>query len=199
MKKLMIAAAIVCAAAMTQAAAFTWSSGTAKLYAVDHTLNKGNGSWAAGSVTADRADNAATLTYFLSIYDANGLVGTDEGAVKYGSLGKVNTTMEVEEAEQGKDYTYTLVISGPQSNLRSRGVDGDYNYSNASISWTYNGSVTTPAGGAGILDSVVPSAWDVSGITAAPGPIPPGPVPEPTSGLLMLLGVAGLALRRKQK
>lgn len=27
----------------------------------------------------------------------------------------------------------------------------------------------------------------------------PGPIPEPTSGLLMLLGVAGLALRRKQQ
>ena len=32
------------------------------------------------------------------------------------------------------------------------------------------------------------------------GPVPPGPepVPEPTSAMLLLLGVAGLALRRKQ-
>lgn len=28
---------------------------------------------------------------------------------------------------------------------------------------------------------------------------PLGNIPEPTSGLLLLLGVAGLALRRKQK
>ena len=32
----------------------------------------------------------------------------------------------------------------------------------------------------------------------APGPVPPTPIPEPTSGLLMLLGMAGLALRRRR-
>ena len=32
----------------------------------------------------------------------------------------------------------------------------------------------------------------------APGPIPPPIIPEPTSGLLLLLGVAGLALRRRR-
>ena len=31
-----------------------------------------------------------------------------------------------------------------------------------------------------------------------PGPTPPTPIPEPTSGLLMLLGIAGLALRRRR-
>jgi len=30
-------------------------------------------------------------------------------------------------------------------------------------------------------------------------PASPAPIPEPTSGLLLLLGVAGLALKRKQK
>ena len=35
-------------------------------------------------------------------------------------------------------------------------------------------------------------------ISGTIGPSGPGPVPEPTSGLLLLLGVAGLALKRKR-
>ena len=52
----------------------------------------------------------------------------------------------------------------------------------ATLSWT-SANVTT--GGMGHANSV-----SVTGFTAAP---------EPTSGLLLLLGVAGLALRRKNK
>ena len=41
---------------------------------------------------------------------------------------------------------------------------------------------------------------DIAFTDIGPGPTPPTPpvVPEPTSGLLLLLGAAGLALRRKQ-
>ena len=41
---------------------------------------------------------------------------------------------------------------------------------------------------------ILPSAWDTDGGAMIVGA---GAVPEPTSGLLLLLGVAGLALRRK--
>ena len=40
------------------------------------------------------------------------------------------------------------------------------------------------------------SAWKNLTVGSGTGPTP---IPEPTSGLLMLLGMAGLALRRKQK
>ena len=42
------------------------------------------------------------------------------------------------------------------------------------------------------------SSWQTIGSAGGEGGGGSGAVPEPTSGLLMLLGVAGLALRRKQ-
>ena len=43
------------------------------------------------------------------------------------------------------------------------------------------------------------AAWSTVGGSTPPTPPGPGPVPEPTSGLLLLVGGAMLALRRKQK
>ena len=40
--------------------------------------------------------------------------------------------------------------------------------------------------------------WDFDDNTSAWTPVGGSPVPEPTSGLLMILGMAGLALRRRR-
>lgn len=74
--------------------------------------------------------------------------------------------------------------------------DGDTFYyigSDSTDGFTY----TPPASAPGEL------YWELSNFTSATvvnsGATPtPGPVPEPTSGLLMLLGMAGLALRRRR-
>ena len=73
--------------------------------------------------------------------------------------------------------------------MAARGKDGIYDYSDATMTAEIRGTVTTLSTGSTSFSSDAPASWTVSGIQG---------VPEPTSGLLMLVGLAGLALRRKR-
>ena len=96
-----------------------------------------------------------------------------------------------DDLEIGTSYDYYLVL-----------VNGDNYYSQA-----YSYAARDPAGGVDMdtIATVVPPATISSGMTpfssgsTPPTPPGPGPIPEPTSGLLLLVGGAMLALRRKQK
>ena len=111
------------------------------------------------------------------------------------------TGLEISAAAASTTYDYVLTLTGTQNSLTGRGEEASYDYTAASLATTLSGSITTVANGATALQTAAPSTWAISGIKAVTPPTPPGPepIPEPTSGLLMLLGVAGLALRRKQK
>ena len=119
------------------------------------------------------------------------LVGkSTETAVQFGTLNaKVATSVDVDAAKPSTEYEYILTITGTQSDLAARGKDGIYDYSGATMTAEIRGTVTTISTGLTSFSSTTPTSWTVSGIEG---------VPEPTSGLLMLVGLAGLALRRKR-
>ena len=193
MKKLMMALAVVGLAFGSQAATFTWKS-SANAQAINVAGVTDNGSYAAGGVNMK---NNGTWSYVLSIFDAStgDLVGSASGSsIKFSTTGsKFNTGIEVssDAIVANTEYTYSIVINGTMDALTGRGVDGDFDYSAATLTTTISGSITTAGMGATTLTTATPSAWTVSGITAVA-------VPEPTSGLLMLVGLAGLALRRRR-
>jgi len=195
MKKLMIAAAIVCAAAVSQAATFNWTS-DARAFGVSPASVTDNGNYKASTAKADRIDKCS-LTYLLTIYAAgtDTLIGTQSGSVVEDSGYFSTSGIEVAAAKDGTTYDYVLTITGTQNSLTAKGQVGDYDYSAAKISTQISGTITTDPMGATALVTDVPTTWAVSDITKKE----PEPTPEPTSAMLMLLGVAGLALRRKVK
>ena len=197
MKKIMIAAAIACAAAMSQAATVKWASenvyaaadstgkysttvkitsGTASLYNITAAQYS---EWVA-AIAADQATGMAT------VYDAM----QKETAIATASLNKSKFTLTDSRdisAATGADpidlysaiiYTYT---DGDGKDWYVANVGTAHFEANTSKTiGNMNTFVAGDATGAAI------TGWQ----TAA--------VPEPTSGLLLLLGVAGMALRRRR-
>ena len=184
MKKLIIAVAVVCTAVLTHAAAFNWSTDDKAYmpYAIG-SLVKGANQAAATSTNnksmSNWADAGAVFTYTMLI---DGTEST--GTVTYNSrkidVAANNDGFEL-PTEGSKTFAYDIVINGTYT-------DGD------GTAWTMTSDhitgTTDPYSSlsAASLATAVPSSWT---ITATPAP-------EPTSGLLLLLGVAGLALRRKR-
>ena len=184
MKKLMITVAIVCASVFAHGAACDWSS-----YAV----------------TEDMSAGLAGGKYWLvalgsSASGLNDLKVKQDGTVDFGTYSTVDSGSITDPTMGG--------IAGTITGL-SQSNNGDYY---ALVIWdgvTGAGGYYGKASGviAGIQDDppvgADPIAFDNSGMnygimTATIATEPAQPVPEPTSGLLLLIGVAGLALRRRR-
>lgn len=188
MKKILMACAAIALATTVEAAVFNWSSSSVA-YGVNAASVVFNGDYTAGTT---KMRNNGTWSYVLSLFESgtDNLIGTASGTINVGSTGKISTSnITIGDAAALTTYDYVLALTGTQTGLTDRGIDGGYDYSAAYLSTTIDGSVTTVNAGNTTLSTAAPSTWAVAGITV---------VPEPTSGLLLLVGMAGLALRRKR-
>ena len=200
MKKLIVCLAALGLAVGAQAASYNWKT-SANMQGVDAASVTDNGSYAAGTTNMK---NNGSWTAILALYDVStgSLVGQSAATtIKYSSTGSKanNTAFDVDAAVLGTTYNYVITITGTQNALTARGEDGDYDYSGATMTTTISGQIATGTMGATTLTSGVPATWTVSGITPASGSgDDPGGAPEPTSGLLLLVGAGLLGLRRKR-
>ena len=171
MKKLLTLAVALGAAALTHAASFDWKvNGTSATvnYQV-YIVDSIVSTWASVSDVATAA----------SIF---GTVGTSGTITQYSSR---NTSAigsaSINSISKDSASVYFVIVSGDDAKT--------YNYVKYDVSSSvYSGTDISP--GAFTID-----AADL--VNGTQGTFS-GSVPEPTSGLLMLVGLAGLALRRKR-
>ena len=192
MKKLMMAVAAVALAASAQAATYQWKWTS--------TLNNPNASAFSGTVylfNAQDYSQQTILTAFLanpksyslsgaidSYATTNGKGSTDAASIPEANIG----TLRESGSENYVDYFYAATFTS-----------GDDNY--IFLTDTYSTMVQ--------VSQDTSLSKSLSGASVAPDDTTtiqsgkvwygaPDAIPEPTSGLLILLGIAGLALRRKQ-
>ena len=188
MKKLMIAMAVAMAAALTQAASVSWSvSGLKDSKGNDMTsgagyvfTTKGPNATTVDAVTAALAGkSAAAVKTYLQENSLTALKGEISG-------GEINVS-GVDLASSGVPASTTGVkIFAVIVDDDSFGEDTHY------VVTTVSGNVKTPA-----ASTTNVASFSVSN-SATLNPNNWTAAPEPTSGLLLLLGMAGLALKRKR-
>ena len=188
MKKIIIALVAVALAVSAQAASFSWTStglaSTKTIYAAD------------GATLLYSANDAAVLYLFdaATVSQADLLDALRDGGsiTDYKSIATQTiasnsrvTTQTVTYGASGNDYTFYMAIVNGDDVFLSAGVTvGAQDAATPNIA--INSLATTTKNNSG------DAAYSAAGWYTAAA------VPEPTSGLLMLVGLAGLALRRKR-
>ena len=192
MKKLMFVLAAVLAAGMAQAASINWGTGTAvKGVKSDSDSSFGTSNAASGTLNVyvwlvDAATyNSTGVDKIWDTYGSKLNTATASVTGKSGAAGGTAKTDGLSFSTTEDTPYYGLVLTTYDPNK-----DGtiDYYIANKAV-----GNVNT-SGNGGSIGNLAKNLGGTGG-TAISGWTS---VPEPTSGLLMLVGLAGLALRRRR-
>ena len=188
MKKLLMVVAVGLVAISANAASFTWKAASGRLFDGQGSETANRYAGTGYLFNADTVSQAALIAAFNS---ETGVAATLESALSIGtfSAGRVSTPVAFSGGPDANFTAYFAVFGTDAS-----GNDAIYISDTATGNYTAVGTGDVVFGQQNSYSSVgfmdASAGYSTAGWYTA--------VPEPTSGLLMLLGMAGLALKRKR-
>lgn len=204
MKKLIVMAAVVALAAASQAATWSWSVSTAATKAYDSSTDV-VGSTSAylffgyGSSSDATAAKTAVVNALFAGTAVDAIAGyTDVAAL--GATGKTasgqNVSITGSASDLGKRYGFVVLTETAADGGKWAYISATKNGTGAdtgatALMYSLNGETLYAMDGDNLNSNTSGTGWHQFAAASSD-------VPEPTSGLLVLLGVAGLALRRRR-
>ena len=181
MKKLMIMAASVMLAAMTHAAAVGWTLSGASAYAGD--------AYQFFVIGQNGADSVSVITALLDAGTSADSYAFGSGTIASNGAGTMTAAASGLTLGAGSYEAFFVVFDSdsPTAGSSNYAVVSGVSTLSKTVSDTSATVMFTTGNQSTYLNNA--SNWSSYGSSA---------VPEPTSGLLMLLGMAGLALKRKR-
>ena len=183
MKKLMIVMAAVALAGVTQAASFQWKNGTSQYVYQAGTTTKASG----------------TIYLFdSSVVSQAALLDAVTGGTAISSLTSLDSTSLTSAGGFSKTSDFASIGAGDTLNAYVAIVDGNNVFVSALKSGSGQATSTTSLtfGGLSTASKAAATQWTTGSSFSTAGWYTAAP--EPTSGLLMLVGLGALALRRRR-
>ena len=182
MKKLIIAATIVCAAAIANAATMNWG--------ISRTVMDAGSTIASGNAVYFFLNSGdTTQAKIMALYADGGdvsAVAADDAVL---ASGKVSGSSFTDGAPAEAASAFYVVMSDDRM-FMSTAATSTYDALTSTGQWTSPSDTVASMS----IKGDAKDGFSGAGWYNAPGAV----TPEPTSGMLVLLGLAGLALRRKR-
>ena len=186
MKKLIIVLAAVAMAAGVQAAAWSWSSTSAAVTPGGSDPLANTAIYLFTGYANSTAANTAKGNLLASLREGNAISGYSQSAT-------LNASGMLDSAEftgpEGKQYAFAVILADDAAG-------NSYMFQSANKNAT--GLDVGEAALAFDISSTTLKDIDATGTGAGWYMTKAAAIPEPTSGLLLLLGMAGLALKRRR-
>lgn len=178
MKKLLIAAVALAMGIAAQAANVNWSTGA--LY-----LPNADGTW---STTKATDTTAGTWNIALTFFTQSGDPFAAGGATSDDSITALTSALSGSATGFDNDTTYlvNVILTYENGGKKYTKEWEDISFTTKKTGGTTANMQNTTTFSEQLINTSAPLGWTITN------------VPEPTSGLLMLLGMAGLALRRRR-